>query len=266
MTRLPLCALIGAFLMTALLQPCFGQAPEPADDSSSAQLEADVLLETAEQAEAIEGQTQEWLMKIAQGGSTIVALFVCSIVALAFGLERVFMLRRGIITPPGLAAAATQLWKKGEFDEIIRMCKKQPSTLARILTFIVRHRKAPVTDISTAAGDIGARELKRHLLRAYPLALVATLSPLLGLLGTVIGMIEAFDTVVLVGMGDASALAGGISKALITTMVGLSIAVPSLFAYHFFKSRTNLYGVILEEEVTEMIAECLMEAETSNEN
>jgi len=139
------------------------------------------------------------------------------------------------------------------------LCRKRRSTLARVLAFIVEHGRASVADVSIATGDIGARELKRHLLRAYPLAVVATLAPLLGLLGTVIGMIEAFDTVVVVGMGDATALAGGISKALITTMVGLCIAVPSLFAYHFFKSRTALYAVILEEEVTELISAWRME-------
>jgi len=209
--------------------------------------------------EVITGRAEEWLTKMAKGGWTIFALLILSVIALACALERLFMLRRGRIVPRGLSHRADKLWCDGKRDEILELCRKRRSTLARVLAFIVEHGRASVADVSIATGDIGARELKRHLLRAYPLAVVATLAPLLGLLGTVIGMIEAFDTVVVVGMGDATALAGGISKALITTMVGLCIAVPSLFAYHFFKSRTALYAVILEEEVTELISAWRME-------
>ena len=214
----------------------------------------------------IQGQAEEWLTKMAKGGWTIFALLILSVIALAFALERLFMLRRGLIVPRGLSRLADDLWRQDKCDEIVKLCNRRRSTLGRILRFIVEHRRATVADVSTATGDIGARELKRHLLRAYPLAVVATLAPLLGLLGTVIGMIEAFDTVVVVGMGDATALAGGISKALITTMVGLCIAVPSLFAYHFFKSRTSLFAVILEEEVTELISAWRMEEGAEDES
>ena len=212
----------------------------------------------------IEGRAEEWLTKIVKGGWTIVALLVLSVTALAFALERLFMLRRGRIVPRGLSGRADELWRQGLREEIVKLCEARPSTLGRILTFIVVHRRASVADVSTAAGDIAARELRRHLLRAYPLAVAATLAPLLGLLGTVIGMIEAFDTVVVVGMGDATALAGGISKALITTMVGLCIAVPALFAYHFFKSRTTLFAVVLEEEVTSLISDWRMEEDAAD--
>lgn len=252
-------------LLACCIPPVFAQdAP-----GTNAVVETPATNETAVVADApespgskiIEGVTDEWLSKIAAGGRTIIALMVCSVIGLAFALERLFMLRRGAIVPRGLTAQVAALWRDRRFEDIEALCRKRRSTLARILAFIVKHRRAPMADVSTAAGDIGARELKRHLLRAYPLAVVATISPLLGLLGTVIGMIEAFDTVVLVGMGDATALAGGISKALITTMVGLCIAVPALFAYHLFKNRTQLFGVMLEEEITELIASFLMETE-----
>ena len=84
---------------------------------------------------------------------------------------------------------------------------------------------------------------------------MATVSPLLGLLGTVIGMIGAFDKVAAAGsLGDASLLGGDISKALITTGAGLTIAVPALVLYHYFKSRTNMFGLLLEEEASELIS------------
>ncbi len=202
----------------------------------------------------IQGMYEEWLTKMRAGGQTMWALLALSVVGVMFALERIFMLRRGRIVPRGLAEQADRLWRQGKQDQLLALCRRNKSTLARVLAFVAEHRTAPVADISTAAGDIASRELRRHLLRAYPLAIVATLAPLLGLLGTVIGMIDAFDTVVMVGMGDATALAGGISKALITTMAGLTIAIPALFAYHLFKSRTSLFGVMLEEEVTELIS------------
>jgi len=202
----------------------------------------------------IKNEYQEWLAKFSAGGQTMWALLTLSVVGVMFALERIFMLRRGRIVPHGLTEQADRLWRQGKQDQLLALCRRNKSTLARVLAFVAEHRTAPVADISTAAGDIASRELRRHLLRAYPLAIVATLAPLLGLLGTVIGMIDAFDTVVMVGMGDATALAGGISKALITTMAGLTIAIPALFAYHLFKSRTSLFGVMLEEEVTELIS------------
>ncbi len=214
--------------------------------------------------EEITGTAEEWFTKIQKGGWTIVGLLVLSIIGGAFVLERLFMLRRSRIVPKGLTEAADTLWRKGDYDGILTLCDERPSTLGRVLAFVVRHRRSSAADVSTAAGDIASRELRRHLLWAYPLAVVATLSPLLGLLGTVIGMIEAFDVVVVVGMGDAKAMAGGISKALITTMMGLTIAIPALFAYHFFKSRTNFFGLSLEEEVTELISEHLMRKGTTD--
>ena len=91
------------------------------------------------------------------------------------------------------------------------------------------------------------------------------LAALLGLLGTVSGMMDAFATVAIAGLGDVSVLGGSISKALVTTLVGLVVAIPSLFAYHFFKSRTNIFGVELEEEATEMISEWMMKKAPAGE-
>ena len=96
--------------------------------------------------------------------------------------------------------------------------------------------------------------MRVHLQRAYPLAVIATVSPLLGLFGTVYGMIGAFESVALAGkMGDPSIMAGDISFALITTALGLIIAVPALIAYHYFRVRTNIYGLTLEEQTNHLL-------------
>ncbi len=201
-------------------------------------------------------QGEAFLLKLKQGGWTMIFLLAVSIFGLAYTIERLVNLRRRVIVPEGLGDQANRLWANGQFDKLERLDQDNPSTLARALATVARHRSNSLNDVSMMAGDVAARDLKRHLQKAYPLAVVATLSPLLGLLGTVIGMIGAFDKVAAAGsLGDASLLGGDISKALITTGAGLAIAVPALAIYHFFRSRTSLYGVMLEEEVSELLTE-----------
>jgi biopolymer transport protein ExbB len=100
-----------------------------------------------------------------------------------------------------------------------------------------------------------------HHLFSYPLAAIATLAPLLGLFGTVVGMIEAFELVALAGnMGDPSILSGSISKALVTTEFGLIVAMPSIFFFGYFRMRTNMLAHLLEEEASVLTNEWLMKS------
>jgi len=201
-----------------------------------------------------------WSEKLAQGGTTVIFQVLLSIFGGAYAIERAFRLRRKTIAPEGLAQRANSLWQSGQFRELAIVCQEQPSTLARIIAFVARHRASPVADVSMIAGDIASREIAMQLQRAYPLAVVATLEPLLGLLGTVLGMIESFDVIVQTGtVGDPSLLAAGISKALVTTAVGLIIAIPFLGLYHYFKSRTSHFASVLEEEVTDLISEWFLQ-------
>ncbi len=203
--------------------------------------------------------TQTWAQKLPQGGTTTIVQILLSMIGGAFALERLFGLRRKAIAPAGLAQQANELWQAGKLDEIEKLCNENPSTLASIISFTVRHRTSSLADVSLIAGDIASRDIGAHLQRAYPLAVVATLEPLLGLLGTVLGMIESFDAIVRTGtLADPILLADGISKALITTAVGLIIAIPFLGFYHYFRSRTNAYATILEAEATELISEWLL--------
>jgi biopolymer transport protein ExbB len=119
---------------------------------------------------------------------------------------------------------------------------------------VIEHKRFAYADLSAVAGDVATRGLRQAQQRAFPLALVATLSPLLGLLGTVIGMIGAFDAVALAGsLGDASVMAGEISYALVTTAMGLIVAVPALAAYHLVKARTTSLATSLDQQASEMI-------------
>ena len=211
---------------------------------------------------------EAFLKKLRQGGVTMIFLAACSVFGVAFTIERLVGLRRGVIAPAGLAEKADGLWRKGDYGEVAGLVKTKPCTLSRMLAAVARHRHSSMSDVSIIAGDIAARELKDHMRRAYPLAVVATLSPMLGLLGTVIGMIGAFDKVSAAGtLGDASLLGADISKALITTGAGLVIAVPSLALYHYFRSRVSLFGSMLEEEASDLITSWYLEGgSTSSES
>ena len=200
-----------------------------------------------------------------KGGSTMWWLLALSIAALAFALERAVHLRRGRIVPKRLRATATELWKEGKMAEIRAACERDRSVLAEIIAYVVRHRKRPATEVSAGAGEVAVRLLRPHNRRIYPLLIIATLAPLLGLFGTVVGLMEAFENFRLLGeTGDPSVFAGSISKALITTIVGLAIAMPTLSAYHFFKSRTGAYSDMLEVEVSNVIETWLLPTEVDD--
>jgi biopolymer transport protein ExbB len=207
-----------------------------------------------------------WIERFHQGGNTAIIQMVLSVFGAGFVLERFARLRRGAIAPRGLFDRAQQLWDEGKFAELEQLDEKKPSTLARIISFIARHRTHPVADVTATANDIVAREMDAHAQRAYPLGVVASLQPLLGLLGMVLGMIESFEKVALAGaLGNPAQLAAGISEALVTTALGIGLAIPFLALYHYFKSKTNNYTILLEDEVTELTIEWLMKKEGSKD-
>ena len=200
-----------------------------------------------------------WGERLKQGGTTGLVQLGLSIFGAGFVFERLFRLRRKFILPDGLAARAKQLWRDGKFNELEKLDETDPSTLARAIAFIARNRNSPMVEVSEICGELVSRELAGHYQRAYPLGIVATLAPLLGLLGMILGMITTFETVALAGaLGDPSQLAAGISEALVTTGLGLAIAIPFLALYHVFKHRTAGFGVELEEEVTSLLSAWLM--------
>jgi biopolymer transport protein ExbB len=200
-----------------------------------------------------------WGERLKHGGTTGMVQLAVSIFGAGFIFERLFRLRRKYILPAGLAGRARQLWSEGRFAELEKLGETEPSTLARAIAFIAKNRASPMVEVSEIAGELVSRELASHYQRAYPLGIVATLEPLLGLLGMILGMIQTFETVALAGaLGDPTQLAAGISEALVTTGLGLAIAIPFLALYHFFKHRTTGLGAELEEEVSSLLSAWLM--------
>jgi biopolymer transport protein ExbB len=199
--------------------------------------------------------------QLTQGGIGIVAVAGLSIVALTVTIERLWNLRASTIVPPGLAEQAQALWREGRFDELDSLLAIDKSVLARVLRYLVTYRHQSMIILSSGAGDIASIELRQHQRKIYPLSVVATIAPIVGLLGTVVGMIEAFHVIAFSGaMGDPALLAGGISKALINTAAGLTVALPSLAIYHYFKSRISAYGLALEKDINLLINMWFMQA------
>ena len=196
----------------------------------------------------------DWLAQMQEGGKTMIALVFLSVAMVAFALERLFRMKASLFAPEGLAETVLKNHRIDDVEAIAATCAAHPSVLADIITFLTHHRHNQMQALSEAAGDIASREVRRHLQRIQPLAAIAGIAPLLGLLGTIIGMVEAFQLVSIYGdTGGASILADSISKALITTAGGLLIAIPALCLYHFLKHRLMTFAYLLEEATDHVI-------------
>ena len=200
-----------------------------------------------------------FFQQLAAGGAGIWVIAALSVLAIAVALERFHRFRPSAVVPPTLVDEAVPLWQAGRFDELEQLLVKHDSVLSKALRFVVSHRSRWTADeLSTRAGEVASRQLRAQQQRAYPLAVVATVAPIVGLLGTVIGMIESFHVIAFTGgMGDASLLAGGISKALVNTAAGLAVALPSLALHHYFRHRLVTSGLALEEQLERVLDTCV---------
>ncbi len=176
---------------------------------------------------------------LAAGGPLMVPLGICSVLALGFIIERLVNLRRSRILVPEIVQLVDTIEGPRDLDLALKILDRNPGSLANIARTALENRHLPEDEMREMTVDAGRREVKLIEKGLVPLEAIATVSPLLGLLGTVTGMIRTFRVIALVGVGNANAISGGISEALITTAVGLSIAIPALAAYHYFSIRAS---------------------------
>ena len=189
-----------------------------------------------------------------QGGVALMVILGLSILSFAVAIERFVHLRTRAVLSPDLTARVPSLWMDGRFDDLNTLLSNDDSTMARVIACLLEHRQQPYEIVSRLAGDLASMDLRRHQQKAYALAVVATVAPIVGLLGTVLGMVEAFHVIAYSdGMGNPALLAGGISKALINTAAGLMVALPALGMHHYFKHRLASLGLALEKEINELI-------------
>ena len=209
----------------------------------------------------------DWSAQIRAGGFMMIPLYLLAIVAFAITLQRLKFSGAAAIAPQPLIDAVNAALETGDFDRAETVCRNDVSTLGRALEYLLKHRTAGREAVSQTAGDIAARDIRTHLSKIYPISIISSLAPLLGLLGTVVGMIEAFGLVALYGdEGGASILSDSISKALITTAAGLIIAVPAVAAYYLLKNRIMGQASRVEAELEHVITVLYLEhGETNNE-
>ena len=197
--------------------------------------------------------------QLAGGGAGIWVIAALSVLMITVAIERFHRFRMRAIVPQGLVDEIVPLWRSGRFDEMAQALARHDSVLAKAIRFLAANRaRWPAEVLGERAGELASRELRLQQQRAYALAVVATVAPIVGLLGTVVGMIEAFHVIAFTGgMGDASLLAGGISKALVNTAAGLSVALPALALHHFFRHRLAVGGLALEEQLERVLDACV---------
>jgi len=190
---------------------------------------------------------------IKAGGWLMLPILLCSVIAMAIVVERFWSLQSRRITPDNLVAQVWQWAKSDVLDAKRIQSLRISSPLGRILAaglLNLHHERDVMKESIEEVGRHVVHDLERYL---NTLGTIAAITPLLGLLGTVIGMIKVFAAITTEGVGDATVLAGGISEALITTAAGLSVAIPTLMFYRFFRGRVNSLVVTMEQEALKMV-------------
>lgn len=200
------------------------------------------------------------------GGWLMLPIIACSVAATAITLERLWALRTKRVIPVNLVA---QIWKTHSRNKLSKAhlaTLRAGSPLGRVLAAGLvnrKHSREVMKESIEEAGRQVVLELERFL---NTLGTIASISPLLGLLGTVIGMIEVFSAIVGAGVGNPAMLAGGISQALITTAAGLSVAIPSVMFHRYLTGRVVALTVGMEEEALKMVEVMQGEREIDQES
>lgn len=180
-------------------------------------------------------------------------LIICSVVAMAIILERLWSLQEKRVLPENLSAKVWDWVNKNQLNDEHINTLRDSSVLGEILAAALANRHRDLDSIKERVQDTGrhvVHEMERFI---TTLGTIAAISPLLGLLGTVVGMIKVFAAITAHGVGNPTVLAGGISEALITTAAGLTVAIPALIGYRYLRSRIDSLVVQMEKEAIKLV-------------
>ena len=190
---------------------------------------------------------------ISAGGWLMLPIILSSVIALAIVGERLWTLRARRIAPPSLLNQVWRWVKDGQLDAARLKSLRAESPLGEILAAGLtnsRHGREVMKECIQEAASKVIHDMERYL---STLGTIAAITPLLGLLGTVIGMIDVFSAIMIQGSGNTAVLAGGISKALITTAAGLTVAIPALVFHRFLVRRVDELVITMEQEATKLV-------------
>ena len=194
---------------------------------------------------------------IVKGGPLMFLILLCSVIAFAVVMERLWHLRRARINTEAFMEDISETLKRNRIMDGIDKCNAMPGPIAHILKAGILKHDRPRPEIKEAIEDAGLYEVPRLEKNLGVLATIAHISPLLGLLGTVTGMVRAFQVIeqkaaALMPVNPGN-LAGGIWEALITTVAGLSVAIPTYVAYNFLVSKVDGFVLEMEKSATDLI-------------
>jgi biopolymer transport protein ExbB len=191
---------------------------------------------------------------VVKGGPVMVPLLLCSVISLSIIVERCLSLRRRRILKYDVLQRIEELLRDRKIPEASTLCKRYPSSMTRILLAAILNHDKSRQEIKEILEDAGRQEipvLERYL---TILGTIASISVLLGLLGTVMGMIRTFNAIAALGYGHPEALASGISEALVATATGLTIAIPTLVLYNVFTSKVDSLVIEMEKNALRMLS------------
>lgn len=238
-----------------------GEAPADAPQESAAEVQNVTPPEAGEDAEG-RRTLRDWY----ELGGWIMHLIVgCSVIGLALVFERLIALRRNSVIPSKFLKQIRDHWHRREIPEVLALCASSDTSIARVLRAGLLHfgeGLARVEDAVDAAGAHEATLLRRNL---SLLGSVANIATMLGLLGTVLGMIQSFDLIAQTGTGDARVVAGGIFQALVTTAAGLSVGIFAIALHSWLRRRVEVLVIDLEEISVGLLEDLAREPASADE-
>lgn len=187
------------------------------------------------------------------GGPVMIFIGAASVVGLMAFIERLWALRAERVVPKSVRVELFELARQGRWSDAVTLCRKQESPVARVLLVVLENRHRTRGDAKELAEEVGKREAAELERYSGIVGIVASVAPLLGLLGTVWGMILTFQVIQEQGMGHIGDLAGGISTALVTTFAGLCVGIPALIAHRYLLSRIDDLVLELEEAALDLL-------------
>ncbi len=190
---------------------------------------------------------------IKAGGWPMIPLLLLSLVGLGIIVERFWTLRRKAVLPPGLGEEVRAWAARGKLDPVHIESLRSTSPLGELLAAALDVRNRPRDQIRERIEDVGRHLVHRMERFLNTLGTIAAAGPLLGLFGTVVGMIQMFLGILDHGIGDVTQLAGGIGKALVCTAAGMIVAIPALMFHRYFRGRIAEYIVGMEHEAIQLI-------------
>lgn len=193
---------------------------------------------------------------VRKGGLIMVPIGLCSVVLVAFLLERVFSMRQKVVIPPVFMEELQKLRAAKRLDarSLEELCQRHPSPMSNVVKASLLRQGHPLLEVEKVMEDAAARELSILRGGIRPLTAIASIAPLLGLVGTVFGMIDAFIVTSQPGLKDRTELlASGIYEALVATAAGLLVAVPALIAAYYFTARLDRLSRVMGDELTPLV-------------